>query len=84
MKKQFLTLVAGIILSAGLTMGSAQAAENPFGAVNMDQAQHLAMSSKPKDGKCGDGKCGDSKKKAKCGDSKKETKCGAGKCGGSK
>ena len=86
MKTKFLSLFDALILSAGLTMGPVQAAENPFGLSDLDTVQQLSMSSKPKEGKCGEGKCGDSKKKDKCGDGKSKTKkdgkCGEGKCGG--
>jgi len=87
MKNKILALIATLTLSAGLSIGSVQAAENPFGVVNADKVQHVAMSSV----KCGDGKdvkegkCGGSKdsKEGKCGDgkTKKDSKCGAGKCG---
>ena len=90
MNNKLLALIAGLTLSAALTMGSAQAAENPFGVSNVDKVQHVAMSSI----KCGDGKeakegkCGGSKdsKEGKCGDgkTKKDGKCGAGKCGAAK
>jgi len=84
MKTKFLSLFAALILSAGLSAGSAQAAENPFGVSKLDTAQQLSMSSRP--GKCGgeskskNGKCGESKKEAKCGDGKTKKE---GKCGGS-
>lgn len=94
MKTKFLSLFAVLILSAGLSIGSVQAAENPFGVSNADASQQIAMSTKcgggkcgdgKKDGKCGgsgkDGKCGDGKKAAKDGDKKKGGKCGEGKCG---
>jgi uncharacterized low-complexity protein len=91
MKTKFLSLFAALILSAGLSMGSVQAAENPFGMSDLDTVQQLSMSSKPKDGKCGEGKCGGSKKEGKCGEGKcgdskkkKDGKCGEGKCGDSK
>lgn len=83
MKNKYSVLLASLILSAGLSMGSAQAADNPFGMSDqVKESQKLAMSSKPKEGKCGGDKCGDGKDKDKDKDGKdKEKKCG--KCGGS-
>ena len=82
MKQKILSvLAAGAFLMA---MGSANAAENPFGMNDLQQAQQVAMSSMggkcmgggDKAAKCsGGGKCGDGKKKA--------SKCSAGgKCSG--
>ena len=84
MNKKISALIAALTLLTGLSMGSAQAAENPFGVSNTHKVEHVAMSSM----KCGDGKdakegkCGGSKdgKEGKCGDgkTKTESKCGAG------
>ena len=63
----------------------ASAAENPFGASQLESGYMVLASNHEKEGKCGegkekeDGKCGE----GKCGEGKetKDGKCGEGKCG---
>lgn len=74
-----------------LTVGSVQAAENPFGLSELNGGYLQVAASH--EGKCGEGKCGGDKAKSegKCGEgkcggdkAKSEGKCGEGKCGGDK
>jgi uncharacterized low-complexity protein len=59
----------------------AHAAENPFGATDLQSGYQLAGDSKSAEGKCGEGKCGGDKKgEGSCGGDKK----GEGSCGGDK
>ncbi|MEQ8258692.1 MAG: hypothetical protein RH947_00220 [Alcanivorax sp.] len=60
----------------------AHAAENPFGATDLQSGYQLAGDhSKDAEGKCGEGKCGGDKKgEGSCGGDKK----GEGSCGGDK
>jgi uncharacterized low-complexity protein len=83
----------GAAMAGALTIGTANAAENPFGLSDIGSGYTQLASShggemKDKEGKCGEGKCGgDMKdKEGKCGGEMKgkEGKCGEGKCGGNK
>ena len=88
MNKKITSLAVGAAFAMSLTSGMANAASNPFGMSDLQNAYQVAMSTKPAEGKCGDskskseGKCGDSKSKGegKCGGSmsEKESKCGGG------
>ena len=94
--KPIAAVVGAAIVGSLSAVSVANAAENPFGASQLESGYMLLASShegegKEKEGKCGDdkgmeGKCGDDKgKEGKCGDDKgKEGKCGEGKCGGDK
>ena len=76
--------VIGAALVGSLSAVSlAQAAENPFGASQLQSGYMMLADSHDaaKEGKCGEGKCGGEKGEKK-GD--KEGKCGEGKCGGDK
>jgi uncharacterized low-complexity protein len=91
-KKQMKPVVAaiGAAVVGSLTLGTATAAENPFGLSELGSGYMQLASShmegkcggdKDKEGKCGEGKCG--------GDKDMEGKCGGdkdmeGKCGGDK
>ena len=94
MNKKIVSLAIGIAFAATLVAGTANAAANPFGMNDLQNAYQVAMSAKPaedksmKEGKCGgnksmkDGKCGGgdkSRKDGKCGGSKPKEE---GKCGG--
>jgi uncharacterized low-complexity protein len=96
-KKTHLKPVAAVVGAALVgslsAIGAANAAENPFGASQLESGYMQLASSqeggeKMKEGQCGEGKCGgDMKdKEGSCGgDMKgKEGKCGEGKCGGDK
>lgn len=79
-KKMILKPVAAIVgatLVGSLSaINVAQAAENPFGATQLESG-YMQLAGKDGEGKCGEGKCGGDK-------AKKEGKCGEGKCGGAK
>lgn len=82
LKKSTMASAVGAVVLAGLSLGVANAAENPFQAAGVAGVQ-LAEHGEGKcgEGKCGEGKCGaDKKKEGKCG----EGKCGEGKCGADK
>lgn len=84
-RKSPLAIASGAVLATSLamSMGTAQAAENPFQLNELGSGYQLADKGEGKcgEGKCGEGKCGE----GKCGESKdKEGKCGEGKCGGDK
>jgi uncharacterized low-complexity protein len=101
-KKNCIKPVAAVVGAALVGSLSAvnvvSAAENPFGASQLDRGYMVLASShesagKEGEGKCGEGKCGGDKKEGegKCGGDKKEGegkcgegKCGEGKCGGDK
>ena len=78
----------GAAMAGALTIGTANAADNPFGLSDIGSGYTQLASShggemKDKEGKCG----GDMKgKEGKCGGEMKgkEGKCGEGKCGGNK
>jgi uncharacterized low-complexity protein len=82
---------AGIALASSLAVGTAGAADNPFGMTRLSDGYMVA--SKEGEGKCGgmtgqqmkdaEGKCGNMKDGGKE-DKKGEGKCGEGKCGGKK
>ncbi|MEJ2307938.1 MAG: low-complexity protein [Gammaproteobacteria bacterium] len=70
----------GAALAGSLTLGAANAAENPFGLSELGSGYMQLAGAH--EGKCGEGKCGEAETKAaesegKCG----EGKCGEGKCG---
>ena len=80
----------GAAMAGALTIGTANAAENPFGLSDIGSGYTQLASShegkcggemKDKEGKCGEGKCGGDKKDAegKCGGDKMGAE---GKCGG--
>ena len=84
--------VVGAALVGSLSaINVAGAAENPFGATQLDSGYMVLASSHEggKEGKCGEGKCGEGKEKmeGKCGGDKEkaegekemEGKCGEGK-----
>ena len=86
--KNTLACAVGAAMIGSLTaVGSAAAAENPFGMTQLESGyMQLAMNEGKcggdkamKEGKCGEGKCGADKAKTM-----KEGKCGEGKCGGDK
>ena len=102
-KKNCIKPIAAIIGAALVGNLSAvnvvSAAENPFGASQIESDYMVVAGMDEKEGKCGDdmkkgeGKCGDDMKKGegKCGDDMKkgeateqDGKCGNGKCGGEK
>ena len=76
-KKQMKPVVAaiGAAMVGSLTLGTASAAENPFGLSELGSG-YMQLASSHKEGKCGEGKCGGEKK------AEAEGKCGEGKCGG--
>ena len=90
--KKPVSVVIGAAFAGTVGFNTAVAADNPFGLSDLDQGYKIAMSKKPKEGKCGEGKCGGDKIKAetegKCGGDKAkastEGKCGEGKCGAGK
>jgi uncharacterized low-complexity protein len=80
-------IVGAALVGSLSAFNVAGAAENPFGATQLESGYMQLASShgsgdKEKEGKCGEGKCGE----GKCGGDKdtKEGKCGEGKCGGEK
>jgi len=93
MSAKTLSCAVGAALVGSLAAtGAVQAAENPFGATQLESG-YMQLASK--EGSCGEGKCGgdksESKKEMSCGEgkcggdkSKKEGSCGEGKCGGDK
>ena len=88
-KKNCIKPVAAVIGAALVgslsAVNVASAAENPFGASQLESGYMVVASMDEKEGKCGEGKCGEGKdkKEGKCGEGKdkKEGKCGEGKCG---
>ena len=66
----------GAALAGSLAMGTATAADNPFGLSELGSGYMQLASSH--EGKCGEGKCGGEKATST------EGKCGEGKCGGDK
>jgi uncharacterized low-complexity protein len=83
MSKNTMTPAAAVIGAAivgSLSMANlAHAAENPFGAEQLDGGYLLLA-----EGSCGEGKCGNKEDgEGKCGNKGDgEGKCGEGKCGG--
>lgn len=75
-----LTATLGAAFVASAMSIPAHAAENPFGATDLQSGYQLAGDhGKDGEGKCGEGKCGDDKKgEGSCGGDKK----GEGSCGG--
>lgn len=81
--------IVGVALVGGLSAANiANAADNPFGATQLDRGYMLLAGT---EGSCGEGKCGGSKDgEGQCGSEKGgegkcgEGKCGEGKCGGEK
>ncbi|HEX5678288.1 MAG TPA: hypothetical protein VFX91_09980 [Alcanivorax sp.] len=72
-----LTATLGAAFVASAMSIPAHAAENPFGATDLQSGYQLAGNhAKDGEGKCGEGKCGE----GKCGEDKK----GEGSCGGDK
>ena len=65
----------GAALAGSLAMGTATAADNPFGLSELGSGY---MQLAGTEGKCGEGKCGGEKATST------EGKCGEGKCGGKK
>ncbi|MGB5736508.1 MAG: low-complexity protein [Thiohalocapsa sp.] len=92
MSKKNITPIAAVVgaaLVGGLAATDvANAADNPFGATQLESGYMLLAGTEGKcgEGKCGEGKCGE----GKCGSDKEtEGKCGGdkegeGKCGGDK
>jgi uncharacterized low-complexity protein len=78
-KKTYLkpvTAAIGAALAGSLSIGAANAAENPFGLSELGSGYMQLASSH--EGKCGEGKCGGEKSTST------EGKCGEGKCGATK
>jgi len=91
--KPIAAVIGATLVGSLSAVNVASAAENPFGASQLDGGYMMLASSheagkEMKDGKCGEGKCGGDKgmKEGKCGGDKemKDGKCGEGKCGGDK
>ena len=91
--KPIAAVIGATLVGSLSAVNVASAAENPFGASQLDGGYMMLASSheagkEMKDGKCGEGKCGGDKemKDGKCGGDKekKDGKCGEGKCGGDK
>ncbi|MCF7985804.1 MAG: low-complexity protein [Thiohalocapsa sp.] len=91
MSKKTMTPAAAIVGAALVgtlsAVNVANAAENPFGASQLDSG-YMLLAGAEGEGKCGEGKCGGDKGEGegKCGGDKGEGegKCGEGKCGGDK
>jgi uncharacterized low-complexity protein len=88
MSKKTITPVAAVVgaaLVGGLSLsGMANAAENPFGAAQLESG-YMLLAGTDAEGKCGEGKCGNKGGEGACGGDKGgEGKCGEGKCGGDK
>ncbi len=86
-KQKSTAIAIGTALAGSIALGTANAAENPFGMTELSGGyMQVAMS----EGKCGEGKCGGKKEESsegKCGGKKEDSsegKCGEGKCGGNK
>ena len=74
--KPVAAIVGATLVGALSAVNVAQAAENPFGATQLESG-YMQLAGKDGEGKCGEGKCGGDKKEG-------EGKCGEGKCGGDK
>ncbi len=81
--KPIAATIGAAVVASTLTMGMANAADNPFAATELTSGYQLAgAEGNCGEGKCGEGKCGDKAKEASCGaDKAEEGKCGEGKCG---
>jgi len=85
--KPVAALVGATLVGTLSAVNVAQAAENPFGATQLESG-YMQLAGKDSEGKCGEGKCGEGKcggdkaaDEGKCGGDKKD---GEGKCGGEK